>query len=262
MMQETPLPMLHSLRSCICKEDAAVLYWMDTGELENEVYFSEYYKVMSHERKRKVDSCLFKKDKRLSLGAGILMDRGLSACGLHEREGVVSCRGNGKPYLPRYPHIHFDLSHSGSRVLAVFAEVETGCDIEQVQPADLALAQRFFTPKEYDFIAGQQGREAQDTAFFRIWTLKESFLKAVGTGLGLSLDAFEITISPEENITVCKKTEEAHRLCPGRFAFREYRMGEYCTAVCFWEREGAGKDGKQDLQRKEYQTGFFPGAVR
>lgn len=217
-------------------QSGAALYWMDTGELEDEISFSGYYKTMSRERQRKVDSCIFRKDKKLSLGAGILMEKGLSAYGLHEREAEVAYGENGKPYLPRYPHIHFNLSHSGSRVLAVFAGVETGCDIEQVQKADLDLAERFFTRKEYDFIAGQPGREQQDEAFFRLWTLKESFLKAVGAGLMLPLDAFEITISPEGKTAVCKKSDEARILCPGEFAFREYRLGEYCAAACFWKR--------------------------
>ena len=228
--------MLHSLRSCVCKETGAVLYCLDTHELENEIYFSEYYKMMSHERRRKIDSCLLIKDKRLSLGAGILMDEGLSAYGLCEREVVVANRENGKPHLPLYPYIHFNLSHSASRALAVFAGVETGCDIEQVQLADLALAQRFFTRKEYEFIVGQQGRRQQDEAFFRLWTLKESFLKAVGMGLGLSLDAFEITVSSQGKISIDWKSDEAGDFRCGHFTFREYRMGEYCAAVCFWER--------------------------
>lgn len=219
----------------------AALYWMDTGELEEENCFSEYYKRMSRERQRKVDSFLFGKDKRLSLGAGILMDRGLSAYGLCEREAAVSYGENGKPYLVQYPHIHFNLSHAGSMAFAVFAGVEAGCDIERVQEADLALAERFFTREEYAFLAGQPGKERQNEAFFRLWTLKESFLKAVGAGLMLPLDAFEITISPEGEIAVCGKAGEARALCSGNFGFREYRLGEYCAAVCFWEPQTEGR---------------------
>lgn len=243
MRPKEPLPMLHSLHSFEC-ENGAVLYWMDTDELENEIYFSEYYKMMSHERRRKIDSCLFNKDKRLSLGAGILMDRGLSAYGLCEREVMVSYGKNGKPYLPRHPHIHFNLSHSGSRALAVFAAVETGCDIEQMEQADLALAERFFTRKEYAFISGKQGSERQEEAFYRLWTLKESFLKAVGAGLALSLDAFEITISPKGKVAVRGKSDEAGTLCSGKFEFREYRLGKYYTAVCFWKDKERGKECK------------------
>ena len=202
------------------ERNGAALYWMDTGELEDEISFSEYYKTMSRERQRKVDSCIFGKDKRLSLGAGILMDRGLSAYGLREREAVVSYGENGKPYLPRSPQIDVNLSQSGRGGGAVCAGVETGCDIEQIQKADLELAKRFFTRKEYDFIAGQQGSGRKDEMFFRLWTLKESFLKAVGVGLMLPLDAFEMAIEPEGKIAVCRKSDEARALCPGEFEFR------------------------------------------
>lgn len=218
------------------REDGAVLYHMDTGELEDERTFLDYYEAMSRERQRKVDSFLRMEDKRLSLGAGILMDRGLSEWGLCEREAALSYTEKGKPYLTKYPHIHFNLSHSGSKVLAVFADVETGCDIERRQEADLALVKRFFTPGEYDFIAGQQGNAGQDEAFTRMWTLKESFLKAVGSGLLLPLDAFEIVISPEGGISLGGKSEVARFLNPKAFVFREYRLGEYFAAVCFWRQ--------------------------
>ena len=85
------------------------LYWLDTEELEDGIHFSECLKTMSKERQRKVESCLLMKDKKLSLGAGILMDRGLSAYGLREREAMVAYGEDGKPYLPRHPHIHFNL---------------------------------------------------------------------------------------------------------------------------------------------------------
>ncbi len=252
MKPEKPLPVLNSLHRIVvslpcaggtdsavaCKKGGVFLYWMDTGELEDEATFFEYYKAMSRERQRKLDSFLLRKDQRLSLGAGILMDQGLSAWGLRERETKVSYREKGKPYLPNYPQIHFNLSHSGSRALAVFAGVENGCDIEQVQKADLDLAEHFFTPGEYEFIAGQQGSTRRDEAFTRLWTLKESFLKAVGAGLALSLDAFEITISSEGKIVLCKRSKEAQVLAPGEFVFREYQLEGYCAAVCFWKEMG------------------------
>ncbi|MDE5932051.1 MAG: hypothetical protein K2H40_06150, partial [Lachnospiraceae bacterium] len=107
---------------------AASLYWMNTKKLENEACFLKYYETLSPTRRKKVDSCLQMKDKRLSLATGILMDRGLAAYGLCERNAAVIYGENGKPRLPQYPHIHFSLSHSGSRAMAVFADVETGCD--------------------------------------------------------------------------------------------------------------------------------------
>lgn len=217
------------------KQDQAVIYWMDTGGLEEETCFRAYYQAMSPARRKKVDSCLFGKDKRLSLGAGILLDQGLSAYGLRERTTKTAYGEKGKPYLPEHPHIHFNLSHAGSRAMAVFAGVETGCDIEQVQKADLELAEKFFTPGEYTCIVGQREGKQQDEMFYRLWTLKESFLKAVGEGLILDLDAFEINVSPAGKVSVAPRKKEALKVCRGEFAFRQYRLGEYCAAVCFWK---------------------------
>ena len=58
----------------------------------------------------------------------------------------------------------------------------------------------------------------------------------------LPLDAFEITVSPEGKIDVCGKKGGVRALNPREFEFREYRMGEYCVAVCFWKQTGKMQD--------------------
>ena len=110
----------------------ARLYWMDTRKLEEADCFLEYYDKMSQERRRKIDACLLMQDKRLSLGAGILMDYGLSFYGLREKEQTVVFGKNGKPYLSRHPGLYFNLSYSKDLVIAVFPGVETGCGIAKV----------------------------------------------------------------------------------------------------------------------------------
>ena len=77
------------------REDGAVLYCMDVGELEDEGSFLTYYKTMSDERQRKVDSLLRMEDKRLSLGAGILMDKGLSEPFPFREQGSGGVCGRG-----------------------------------------------------------------------------------------------------------------------------------------------------------------------
>lgn len=212
--------------------DPARVYGIDTRFLADPACFDRYYRAMSEERRRKVDFYVRERDKRLSLGAGILMGQGLLSYGLKERETAVAYGADGKPYLPEHPGIYFNLSHSGDLAFAVFADVEAGCDIEQVKKADLALAEAFFAPGEYAYLMGQPcgGRDA---AFYRLWTLKESFLKAVGTGLFLPLDAFEIVIRPDESVEVRQEVSRAS------FRFREYRFGEYAAAVCLATGVGA-----------------------
>lgn len=93
----------------IIEEHAASLYLMDVGELEDEACFWRNYSSVSPARRAKIDSFRFMKDKRLSLGAGMLLARGLSDHGL--AGAALVCGENGKPYLADAPQLYFNLSH-------------------------------------------------------------------------------------------------------------------------------------------------------
>ena len=72
-----------------------------------------------------------------------------------------------------------------------------GIDIERVRPLDhLDLARRYFHPNEVAAIEGVRPTEEQLLAFFRTWTLKEAIVKAIGRGLSIPLDTFEVQIAP------------------------------------------------------------------
>lgn len=86
-------------------------------------------------------------------------------------------------------------------VIAVFADIEFGCDIKYMDSINLKLAERFFCKSEYEFIMEHQERERK-AAFYRIWTIKESFMKAVGSGLMLPMDEFLYKISQSREIIV------------------------------------------------------------
>lgn len=99
---------------------------------------------------------------------------------------------SGKPYLPSRPNLFFNLSHAGEGVACVFDAEEIGIDLEYIAPIDFAgIVDRYFSSGEKRYLAQQNG-ERKLGAFYRVWTQKESYLKAVGTGLGVPPDAFEI----------------------------------------------------------------------
>lgn len=217
--------------------DGVKLYMMDTSELSDQAYYQECYRRMSSGRRRKIDGCRSEADKKLCLSAGLILDRGLREQGLRE-SSVRFARGeNGKPYLPDYPGIHFNLSHSKDKAMAVFARVPVGCDIEYIRKeGNMRIARRFFCPGEYAYLASFEGDGRQREEFCRLWTLKESFLKATGYGMRLPLDAFEFTLCPGGEVTVRQDVD-----CWG-YHFKEYRFGSYRAAVCI----------------KMPQGGFFP----
>lgn len=82
-------------------------------------------------------------------------------------------------------------SHSGDGLLiAVGAGLQVGIDLERRRPRPraLTLAQRFFTAREAQWLAGIAAGDARELAFLRLWCAKEAVLKAHGYGLSFGLD--------------------------------------------------------------------------
>jgi 4'-phosphopantetheinyl transferase len=105
---------------------------------------------------------------------------------------------NGKPVIQG--PVRFNVSHSGSVAAFAFAVgCELGLDVEEIRPfADLAaVAARFFSPEEAEELA-KLPRAEQELAFFRCWTRKEAYVKAVGTGLSGPLHDFQVSLQQSE----------------------------------------------------------------
>jgi 4'-phosphopantetheinyl transferase len=90
----------------------------------------------------------------------------------------------GKPQLAGEPGIHFNLSHSGPWVLCAVHHGPVGIDVEEVRPREPLCAERIMAPEELGPFLRLPPLAALDY-FHRLWTLKESLLKATGAGLGL-----------------------------------------------------------------------------
>ena len=106
----------------------------------------------------------------------------------------------GKPGLPDWPGLGFNLSNSEDLALVGFLrDREIGVDVEfQKEMDDLeSIATRFFSASEVAALAGVP-RERKKEAFFNCWTRKEAYLKAVGEGLAAPLNSFDVTLTPGE----------------------------------------------------------------
>jgi phosphopantetheinyl transferase len=115
-------------------------------------------------------------DKARCLAAGLLLRR---FCGVTD-DSLLAYGRNGKPYLTD-GSLHFNLSHSGEYAVLAVAGSDVGVDIEKITSYEKAVAARCFTPAEQEWMMTQ----GTDSAFFTLWTAKESVMK--GSGLGLSL---------------------------------------------------------------------------
>ncbi len=110
----------------------------------------------------------------------------------------------GKPQLidvHNPAQLQFSVSHSHELACyAVTCQHTIGIDIEWIHPLDyLGLAERFFANDEYQALA-QLPTAQLATGFFRVWTQKEAFVKALGLGLQYPLDQFCVTTQPPANL--------------------------------------------------------------
>lgn len=110
---------------------------------------------------------------------------------------AIKQTAHGKPYLCGFPLLAFNLSHSGKRfIIAAGFDCQLGIDIEDCRPRSnlAALSRRCFAQEEIIYWS-KLNEQAQTVEFYRFWTRKEAFVKAVGRGLALGLN--QCVVNPE-----------------------------------------------------------------
>lgn len=146
----------------------------------------------------------------------------------------------GKPALAPASNVEFNLTHCGG--LAAFA-FTVGCpigvDLERIRPIAEAqdIAGRFFCPEESAEILSLPPSECE-RAFFRCWTRKEAYIKAIGDGLSAPLDEFRVTVQPNQpaqfihlaHDTDAAKAWTLHDLC---------LASDHAAALAYRDRERA-----------------------
>lgn len=104
----------------------------------------------------------------------------------------------GKPSLATAPDVAFNLSHSGElMLLAVTAEADVGADVEVLRVIeDLeSICRNFFSAAEVAALETVPAAQ-KPVAFLHGWTRKEAYIKAIGDGLSMPLDRFDVTLVP------------------------------------------------------------------
>lgn len=114
--------------------DSPFVKILDVSFLYQEEAFLKHYSLMPEYRRKKIDFFAFKKDKTLSLGAGILMEELIDFA--REKYGgsyEVAFSEKGKPYFKNNDKLHFSLAHSGKKVMAALSEEIIGVDLEEIK---------------------------------------------------------------------------------------------------------------------------------
>ncbi|WP_461673156.1 4'-phosphopantetheinyl transferase family protein [Priestia megaterium] len=131
-----------------------------------------------------------------------------------------------KPLLKNFTNFHFNLSHSEDWVVCITDTSHVGIDVEYVQPIDLDILKTFFSAQEYEDLK-QLNLDHRISYFYDLWTLKESYIKALGIGITMSLNTF--TIRKYNNLSIDLISDKSYP----KYFFRQYYLNEnYRLSAC------------------------------
>ena len=158
---------------------------------------------LSPDERERAQRFVFQKDRRRFIVARAVLRVLLGRYLNQEPDRIRFVYGpEGKPALAETAagSVRFNLSHSEALALYAFTRGrEVGIDLEWINPrvAFEELAERFFTPGEASTLRALPDH-AREPAFFACWTRKEAYMKAIGKGLSLPTQDFEVTLAPGE----------------------------------------------------------------
>jgi 4'-phosphopantetheinyl transferase len=145
---------------------------------------------------------------------------------------------HGKPELPEGPS--FNVSHSGEWwFCGVALDGRVGVDVEVHRPlADLVdLARATFHADEAGDVLARPSDSSRRDAFFRVWSRKEAFIKAVGMGLAYPLDGFVVSAEDQPDRVLIEVADPDHRA--GGWHMESVTWEPGLAAAVAWDRPGA-----------------------
>ena len=212
-------------------KNALKAYLFDINSFTEESFNRLFLSVKKY-RKEKIDKLALKQSKYLSLAVELLIRKACEDFGIDYLSEEIVLNEFGKPSFKNSSY-HFNTSHSGHYALCVISYVEVGCDIEEVKEFKPRVAERFFTNKENLYL---EVAPDKNDMFYRIWTLKESYMKCIGKGFAEPISSFELELG---NNTIIKNKED--------YSFIEQKHDNYRIAICLKTKE------KYDLSITEIQ---------
>ena len=167
------------------------LYVADISNLPDPMSTPELLSKLPLERQQRILNMKQEKSRQQSMGVGLLLQKVLAL--YHMQDSQVYIGEHGKPMVEG---LEFSLAHSGNIVICAVSDEPIGCDVEKLRKAPNGVAERYFSDSERGYLSRFSGEE-YDRAFFRLWTMKESYVKMTGEGLSVPFEAYEVAIDQD-----------------------------------------------------------------
>lgn len=191
-----PIPPLNT--EIEIRRDAIHIYCCRYDRIDKPWLLDQYYNLLSQTEQQRWQGIRTEKGKRCFLVSRAMIRTLLgTAIGCPPTALTVTVDTLGKPFIDRpTTRWQFNVSHSHGLVsLALAYNIAVGVDVEYQRRniETLQLARHFFHPRELQQLEALPTDEQQQH-FFKLWTLKEAYVKAIGSGLTHALDSFGFTL--------------------------------------------------------------------
>lgn len=139
-----------------------------------------------------------KSDIQKSINSLKLLKIGLNEFGIDLFREDLVYNEFGKPSLKR-KDIFYNISHSGKYVTCAISNKIVGIDIQKhIEKFEEIIS--FFSISEKEYLASIPFQKLLIKEFFKIWTVKESYVKFLGRGLYKELDSFSLFLDKKKII--------------------------------------------------------------
>ncbi|PFY18315.1 4-phosphopantetheinyl transferase [Bacillus toyonensis] len=196
------------------------------AKIENK-FFQQLLQCVSNEKRKKIQSFRRMEDAYRALIADLLV-RNLIIRKYNVLNEEIEFQNNfyGKPYLQGFSKFEFNISHSGEWVVCAVDKFSIGVDIEMIKPIEFDIAKCFFTEEEYDDLLTVDSLKRLDY-FYDLWTIKESYVKAIGKGLTIPLNSFLVKKQGLEHIEIIQNNKK------NSYIVKQYCIDDqYKLSVC------------------------------
>lgn len=179
----------------------------------SDISFAElepFCSLLSRYKQEKAAKYIFDADK-IRCVAGELMLRYIVTAdyGVDNEDICITCTDTGKPYfIGHAANIYFNISHSHDFVVCAVGDFPVGIDVEHVKDKEAGLASYVLSESE-NLTWSRLPEEVRNHEFYRYWTIKESYSKYVGQGLGIEFS--EITaVNVSDNLWKIIQDEKSY----------------------------------------------------
>ena len=193
--------------------------------------YNALYAQASEDRRKKADKYIKHEDAVMCILSEAMLRYALYKTG---RSIALSVKrdGNGKPYVEG-EQFKFNVSYAGKFVAIAYGETEIGTDVERIfiDSGRELVAKYYYTEEEYAEIFKDGIEENNALQFAQIWTMKEAYLKYLGTEKNRPLASFTA-----DRINGLVKDENGG-VIEGVGLYSEFPDSEHCISVCSEDKD-------------------------